>query len=288
MARHNSILRSTSICSPTDLVSITRRRGTSGAVEHRAAQSPTAHPQTERPAVHATGDVSRHRLRETWPLQKSDFAALMGFYVGMTLLWTGVGLIVKHFADRSSIGRTDQNIEEWFVRRRTPTLNDLSLAGSMLSETAIKIAVTAIVGLALLWVLHRWVDTLVIWVSLIVEAMIFLTVTKIVARPRPDVPKLDGSPVSSSFPSGHVAAAMCYAAMAVVVFWHTRRHWIKVLTVIATIFVPVAVALSRMYRGMHHLTDVVAGAIIGAMCVVFVTWLLTRAEGRRVPDGNAQ
>ena len=222
------------------------------------------------------------QLRTTWPLQKSDFAALLAFYVGMTLLWTGVGEIIKHFAARRAVGRADQNIEEWFVDRRTPTLNDLSLVGSMLSETAIKIAVTAVVGLALLWAFRRWIDTLVIWVSLVVEAMIFLTVTTIVARPRPDVPKLDGSPVSSSFPSGHVAAAMCYAAMAVVVFWHTRKSWIRVLTVIATILVPVAVALARMYRGMHHLTDVLAGAIIGAMCVVFVTWLLRRAEDRRL------
>lgn len=200
----------------------------------------------------------------------------------MTLAWMGVGTIIK--GSDGAVVDADRDIEEWLVERRTPTLNDVSLVGSLLSETAVKVAVTAIVGLALIWVLRRWLDTLVVCVSLIIEAMIFITVTKIVGRPRPDVPQLDSSPVSSSFPSGHVAAATCYAAMAVVVFWHTRRLWVRVLTVIVTILVPVAVALARMYRGMHHLTDVVAGAIIGVMCVAFVTWLLTRAERRRLAD----
>jgi membrane-associated phospholipid phosphatase len=79
---------------------------------------------------------------------------------------------------------------------------------------------------------------------------------------------------------------MCYAAMAVVVFWHTRKTWIRAVAVIATILVPTAVALARMYRGMHHLTDVLGGAMIGAMCVVFVTWLLRRAEDRRLSTGR--
>ncbi|HUF97348.1 MAG TPA: phosphatase PAP2 family protein [Ilumatobacter sp.] len=225
-------------------------------------------------------------MRATWPIRRSDAGLLVGFYVAMTLLWTGIGALIKHSSDGTALGNADRDIEEWLVERRTPSRNTLSLVGSMLSETAIKIVVTAIVGVVLLWLLRRWFETLVIAVSLIIEAMIFMTVTLIVARPRPDVPRLDESPVSTSFPSGHVAAAACYGAMAVVLFWHTRRFWLRAMAVFLTLAIPTAVGVARMYRGMHYLTDVVGGAIIGAMCVVAVTWILKRAEARRLDEGT--
>ena len=58
----------------------------------------------------------------------------------------------------------------------------------MLSETAIKIVVTAIVGLVLLCVFKRWLETLVIAVSLILEAMVFLTISVIVGGRVPTSP----------------------------------------------------------------------------------------------------
>lgn len=204
----------------------------------------------------------------------------------MTVLWAGIGSLIEHLDEGTAVGKVDRRLAEWLVGRRTPTRNTFSLIGSMLSETAIKVVLTAIVCLVLLRVLRRWFEPLVIAVSLIVEAMIFMTVTLIVGRPRPDVPRLDGSPVSSSFPSGHVAAAACYGAMAVVVFWHTRRVWLRALAVLLTLVVPVIVGLARMYRGMHYLTDVVSGAIIGATCVVAVVWILKRAEARRLKEAS--
>ncbi len=224
------------------------------------------------------------RLRDTWPIRRSEAGLLLGLYVIMTLLWTAVGMLVKHIGEDGALGNADRDIAERLVVSRTPSRDTLSLIGSMLSETAVKIVVTAIVSAVLLWVLKRWLDTLVIAVSLIIEAMIFMTVTLIVARPRPDVPQLDSSPVSTSFPSGHVAAAACYGAMAVVLFWHTRRFWLRSLAVFFTVAIPTAVGVARMYRGMHYLSDVVAGAIIGVMCVVAVTWILTRAEARRLDE----
>jgi undecaprenyl-diphosphatase len=116
-----------------------------------------------------------------------------------------------------------------------------------------------------------------------------------VGRPRPAVPRLDGSPVDSSFPSGHAAAATCYAAMAVVVFWHTRARVWRTVAVVLAVLVPVIVGVARMYRGMHHLTDVAGGIVLGAATVTITVLVVTRAEARRekaaaaadrVPDGD--
>jgi membrane-associated phospholipid phosphatase len=221
------------------------------------------------------------RLRDTWLVGWSEGRMLLTCYAVMVGMWTAVGFAVVHWTDDTFVGRADVDLDQGFADRRTPTWNDLSLAGSLLSETAVKIAVTAIVGAVLLFVFRRWFETLVIAASLVLEAMVFITVTMIVGRPRPDVPHLDGSPVGSSFPSGHVAAAACYGAMAIVLFWHTRRTWLRGIAVVLTIVVPIIVALARMYRGMHYLTDVVAGALLGVASVVLVTHILCRAEERR-------
>lgn len=222
------------------------------------------------------------RLRDTWPIGWRDAGLLLACYVVLTGVWSAVGWAIVHPLDDTAIVRTDERVANWFVAQRTPTLDDWSLVGSYLAETIVKIVVTAIIVLVLLWAVKRWLDPLVVAVSLILEAMVFITVTWIVARPRPDVVRLDGSPVDSSFPSGHAAAAACYVAIAIVVFWHTRKRWIRALVVVVTVSMPFIVGIARMYRGMHHLTDVIAGGILGATSVVLVTVILCRAEDRRL------
>jgi membrane-associated phospholipid phosphatase len=71
----------------------------------------------------------------------------------------------------------------------------------------------------------------------------------------------------NSFPSGHAAAMTAFA----VPLWLWRRR--LALLVIATI---AAVAASRIYLAAHHLSDVVAGAILGSTIAI---WIWRRASG---------
>lgn len=73
----------------------------------------------------------------------------------------------------------------------------------------------------------------------------------------------------SSFPSDHAAIWM---AIAVGIFFVWR--WIGVLAIIQCV---VLVCLPRVYLGLHYPTDVIAGAVIGAL----VAWLLTRTPIRK-------
>jgi undecaprenyl-diphosphatase len=123
----------------------------------------------------------------------------------------------------------------------------------------------------------------VLIVPLVLEASAFITVTWLVRRPRPDVDRLEGSPVDSSFPSGHTAAATAYAALAVIVFWHTKNRWARVSVVSLCVAVTAVVGVSRMYRGMHFLSDVMAGVLLGAVSVAISAAILSRApQGRAV------
>ena len=220
-------------------------------------------------------------LLDTWVLGWRELGQLVVAYVAMTGVFALVGWLAFGDNRRWWLVDADERLSRWFAAQRTDPLNTATLIGSWLSETVIKVAVTAIVVLLLLKWLHRWYEALVVAVALILEAMVFITTTVLVGRDRPAVPQLDDSPVGSSFPSGHVAAAVCYAAIAVVAGRNCARRWVVTALWTAAVVVPVVVGLSRMYRGMHFMSDVVAGMILGAVSVIVTLLILTPRERRR-------
>src|SRR5436190_8641957 len=228
-------------------------------------------------AVVADASSTAPWWRASWCVHKPQMAAFVGAYVGLTALFVGLGKLLTGPLN-GAVQPTDDSVAQWFADHRTSALNPLSTVGSGLAETVTKIVATAFVMLALLSVWRRWLEPLLLATSLILEASVFITVTLLVRRDRPDVPALEHSPVSSSFPSGHVAAAVVYGAGVVIVFWHTRARWARLLSVLALVGVVVAVALARMYRGMHFLTDVSAGVLLGIASLAISVAILRRTD----------
>jgi undecaprenyl-diphosphatase len=88
------------------------------------------------------------------------------------------------------------------------------------------------------------------------------------------VAKLDGPVPTSSFPSGHVAATIClYGAIAILAFPRTRAWWRWALVALA-VLMPLWVALSRMYQGMHHPTDVLGSVLLAAGWLTAMVYLV--------------
>jgi undecaprenyl-diphosphatase len=227
-------------------------------------------------------DVSNARhpivtFRNDITVERSDIGWSIIALVGLIAMFWALGEVV---VSSSAITSFDAQVADWFVDRRTPTLDTMSLLGSYLAETIVKIAVTAVlaIGMRLAW--KRWREPLLMVVPLVLEATAFIVITSLVGRSRPDVERLDTSPVGSSFPSGHVAAAAAYGAIVIIVFSHTRTRWVRIVTLALTAAIPVIVGVSRMYRGMHFLSDVVAGALLGLLSLA-VGWFLVHRMARR-------
>lgn len=224
--------------------------------------------------------LTRHDHHDVARPDRHDVARFAGAYAVLTALWFAMG---KAVMASDALVREDERMARWFVDTRTPRMDTLTAVGSGLAETWVKVLATLIAVVVCRVVFHRWMESLILALPLVLEASVFITVTFLVKRPRPPVPRLDGSPVDSSFPSGHVAAAVVYGAAFFVVALHTRRWWPRVLVLVLTAAVAFAVAWSRMYRGMHHLTDVLAGAVLGLTSVLTATWIVramwARADG---------
>ena len=167
----------------------------------------------------------------------------------------------------------DLAVERWLADQRTGTIDGMTKVGSSLANTQTAILVAAVAFFALRIWLGRFCESCVLVVSLGGELLIFLAVAALVQRPRPPVERLDAAPPTSSFPSGHTAASVALFGFLAVMLWRYADRRLGAVLALALALIPFVVAASRMYRGMHYPTDVIAGALVGGVwlfCVLAV------------------
>ena len=154
---------------------------------------------------------------------------------------------------------------------RTPLWDMLTHGASWVANTATIVLTALAIGLALRPLVGRWLESFLLWAGVALQSTVFLLTTLVVSRERPAVELLDPAPPTSSFPSGHTGAATAlYLGLGVVVASRIERRWLRVAVVAVLALVPLAVGLSRLYRGMHHPSDVVFGVLNGIAAVSIV------------------
>jgi membrane-associated phospholipid phosphatase len=177
-----------------------------------------------------------------------------------------VGYLVTRVLPASTVGTWDADVPRRLVEYRQQSGISESKYITMLSATPTIVVLTVLAALTFRWMFGRWRESLVVIYAVVGETAVFMATTFFIERPRPAVPHLDVAPPTSSFPSGHTAAAVCfYGSVAAIVVWHSRRRWLTTVAVILCAAVPLMIASSRVYRGMHYPTDVLAGATLGAI-----------------------
>jgi membrane-associated phospholipid phosphatase len=195
-----------------------------------------------------------------------------------------LGYLVTDVLPSSAIGRWDADVPRRLVEYRQQDGISESKIITTLSATPTIIVLTVLAAAVFRWAFGRWRESLVVIYAVSGETAIFVATTLFIDRPRPTVTHLDVAPPTSSFPSGHTAAAVCfYGAVAAIVIWHRRNRWIPVVVVIVCAAVPLTIAGSRVYRGMHYPTDVLAGALLGAIWLSVVIFYVRSHDpgGRR-------
>ena len=94
-----------------------------------------------------------------------------------------------------------------------------------------------------------------------------------VERQRPDVERLESLPVDDSYPSGHTAASVAlYSGLALLLTSRFALGRWRLLVWVIVLAIPPIVALSRIYRGMHHPIDALGGVPIGIAAIIVVVF----------------
>jgi undecaprenyl-diphosphatase len=178
------------------------------------------------------------------------------------------------------VGAWDRSVATWFVAQRTDALNGATAFGSMLGSTFVVIGIALVAGIALA-IRRHWLAIGFLAAGLLIEVGSFLAATVAVSRPRPPVPQLDVAPPTSSFPSGHAAAALVlYTSLAIIVWTLTDSRVLRAFFWCLAVVLPIFVAMSRLYRGMHHATDVLGSVVLSVgslVCAIVVTRVTTAA-----------
>lgn len=182
--------------------------------------------------------------------------------------------------------------ESAFNRRlqetRDQTWDSVTALWSHVGNTEIIIGVCVVAVVVLWWRTRRWWFAVIPAIAISLQATIFVTASAIIGRSRPDVPHLDPAPPTSSYPSGHVGASVALYASFAIMATTIERAWLRRTVIGVCSVIPVLVAYARLYRGMHHLSDVIVGAVNGLVCAALAAGcLMHQSRGsRRIPTSR--
>ena len=207
--------------------------------------------------------------------------ATIASFVVMGVFIVALGLLITHVLAHGFIGVWDHHVSLWFDRHRSVRWDRVTGDVTNIADTFEVAGVAAIVTIFILF--RRWGRHAFLLVAgLAIELSVFITANKIVARPRPAVSHLGGTPSTYSFPSGHTAATVVlYGGIAVIVMVATTRWWPRVVMWILAVALTVAVGLSRVFRGEHYPTDVIAGLLLGVGSLVAGVFIIRVAGVNR-------
>lgn len=197
---------------------------------------------------------------------------LWGLIVGFGFALTGplVGL-----------SREEEAVNKDLAAQRSSTWNTITMVWSHIGNTEIVIGVCILVCLVLLWRTRDLLFSLVPVIAISLQATIFVLAANVVGRPRPKVSHLDPAPPTSSYPSGHVGASTALYLSFVLLASRIERAWLRWSVTVICLLVPLLVTFARLYRGMHHVTDVSVGMLNGLLCALLAYgWYRHRARSR--------
>jgi membrane-associated phospholipid phosphatase len=218
------------------------------------------------PPAGGLAEQTAERMENAGPLGAGAIVAGIG-YVVLTVFMISAGLVLTKLVLDGWLGARDADVNQWFEARRSVTWDDWSRLGSTVADTLSVIAVAALIALVLAC-RKCWREISFLAIALFLEVTVFVSTTFLVDRERPPVVQLDEAPPTSSFPSGHTAASLVlYLGFALIIGSRIHNRARRVAVYIIASLAPLCVALSRVYRGMHFPSDVVAGAALGVACL---------------------
>lgn len=186
--------------------------------------------------------------------------------------------IVEDLITSDPIIAADIRIANLLVGFRTADLTDIFSWITLLCKSQVILAFI-VISVALLWIWRKNCYILPLFIA-VTGSGIFTCLGKLAFhRPRP----LQAVYVehSFSFPSGHATIAVAFYGFAgYLLMRFVKNRNIKVNIFFTTLIIIIAIGFSRLYLGVHYLSDVWSGYLVGTMWLIiavsFSEWLSRR------------
>lgn len=202
---------------------------------------------------------------------------LLGAAIVLWAVLCGLGYLLTKPLHDSAFERWDGSIDRLLARNRHEPWTNATHLLTYGAETVTVAAIGLVFFIGMAVHLRRWRESMFLLAALVGEVAIFVCTTLVIHRHRPSVHHLDAAPPTSSFPSGHTAAALTlYGALALIAFCASERRWLHTVAVAAAVLAPICVGFARLYRGMHYPTDVMGGALLAALWLAVTSAVVLR------------
>jgi membrane-associated phospholipid phosphatase len=194
---------------------------------------------------------------------------LLGALLALALsLWAFGAIVDEQILEGET--RTDERLAVWLHGRATEPLTDVFRAITRLGNFITLFAVT-LVAVVIFWRRRERIDATFVALAAL-GAQVLSTGMKLgFRRDRPFFPDPLATESTFSFPSGHALVSLAvYGSIALVLARRLSSHIERALLLGATALLVIAIGFSRLYLGVHFLSDVLAGYAAGAAWLAFL------------------
>lgn len=176
--------------------------------------------------------------------------------------------IVQDVLTSDLIVAADIRIENLLYAFRDPSLIKIFLWITLLGKVQIVISI-AIIASILLWLLKKRVYIFSLWFILAGSELFVFLGKLVVHRSRPGELIPFYQEHSLSFPSGHATIAVVLYGFLVYILWKKLKQWkYKTTSLFLGLIIIFLIGLSRMYLGVHFLSDVLGGYLVGLLWLI--------------------
>jgi undecaprenyl-diphosphatase len=162
---------------------------------------------------------------------------------------------------------TDQRLAEWLHGRATDPFTDVFRAITTLGNFVTLVVVT-VIAVAVFWRRRERTDAAFVALAFLGAQVLSSGMKLGFRRDRPFFPDPLATESTFSFPSGHALVSLAvYGSIALVLGRRLSTRGRRALLLGVTTALAVAIGFSRLYLGVHFLSDVLAGFAAG------VAWL---------------
>ena len=190
---------------------------------------------------------------------------------GLVLLFCSLwafGILVEDVMTGDPIVQLDRRIAESLHAQATPALTEVFRAVTLLGNAAAVVGVGLVAG-AVLVHRRRYADAVLVAAALAGAEALTVAMKLGFERERPFFPDPLATETTFSFPSGHASVSVAvYGALAYLIAARVPSRRTGATVVAAAGVLVLAIGFSRLYLGVHYLSDVLAGFAAG------LAWLL--------------
>jgi undecaprenyl-diphosphatase len=191
-------------------------------------------------------------------------------------LFVALGVIAHYAAAGTAF---DHAVLAWMVNHRSPGLTSLAIAVTN-AGSPVATGVIAVAAAAVLWWRSGSPRPAILVLATLCVAGTMSTLSKMIVgagRPAQSVQLVVET--DPSFPSGHVTGTLALlGALTAVIGYHTPRAANGALIALVAA-ITALVAVTRLYLGVHWVTDIMGGLLLGGAAVVIAHLAYRRMMG---------